>query len=238
MKRVTLAAACAAGLAVTSAQAAEITGGYVDIGYSAFTDDTSVSSWKLAGSGELGFSRVFGLQLDLAAYNFGQISETGTTATLHGVFHVSNSASVGLFLGRDSLNSADATFYGIEGGFEIGPQAGLEAYVARDDGQAGSNSTLLGAKVEGAVSDQFNLNAQIDYVDAPAGVNFSRASVGADYNFGEGAKLYGEIGSARASAFGVSGNEPFIALGFRYDLGAARGTTFGRRGLLDKIPGL
>ena len=47
----------------------------------------------------------------------------------------------------------------------------------------------------------------------------------------------GEVGSAKASALGLSGSEPFVGLGGRVTFGADRGTTFDRRSLLDLLPG-
>lgn len=239
MKKMTLATL---GLTIAFAQstaAAELVGGYVDLGYSAFTDNTRVSKRSLSGSGEVAFTRTFGLQADLGLYDLNAISEVGTNVTLHGNFHVGDFTSLGVFAGRDSLNNQGVNFYGVEAGHEAG-RVEFEGYASIADaaGNNGSNGTLAGLQVRGNINEAWRLKANVDYIDARNGVDATRYSVGADYDFGEGGTFYAEAGGFDANAGTAGANEAFVGFGLRYNLGAKRGTTFGRRGFLDKLPGL
>lgn len=237
MKLLTLPAIAIAGLTALPASAAEITGGYIDLGYSGFTDSNFGSKFYIAGSGELAFTRNFGLQLDLANYNLDQANTSAQAATLHANFHTGESLSLGAFYGSERINSS-AQFYGLEAGYEISARTGIEGYVLRREVSPSEDGTMAGAKIVGSITDRVSLNANVDYIEGLANTSLTNVSIGADYDFGRGAKIYGTVGNANADAFGVSGNEPFVGLGFRFDIGAKRGTTFGRRGVLDKIPGL
>jgi hypothetical protein len=239
MRTLTLAAL---GLTIAFAQsttAAELVGGYVDVGYSAFTDNTRVSKRSLTGSGEVAFTRTFGLQADLGVHDLNAISEVGTNVTLHGNFHVGEFTSLGVFAGRDDLNNQGVNFYGVEAGHEAG-RVQFEGYASIVDaaGNNGSNGTLAGLQIRGNINEAWRLKANIDYIDARNGVDATRYSVGTDYNFGEGGAFYAEVGGFDANAGPVGANETFVGFGLRYNLGAKRGTTFGRRGFLDKMPGL
>lgn len=236
MKSLVLPAAMLAGLLGSPAFSVEATGGYVDLGYTGFVDTDQGAVFHIAGSGEMAFSRSFGLQLDVANYNFDLINEAGQNATLHANWHTGEALSLGGFVGSDWLSSSNRTFYGVEAGYEFSPRTQVEGYVSRYDG-ANGYATLVGARIEGSVANQISLNAVVDHVDAASNSGFTNVSIGADYDFGRGTKLYGKVGNTNAKAFGFSGDEAFVGIGLRFNIGASRGTTFGRRGLLDKITG-
>lgn len=239
MKNIIVAGALASGVCAGAASAAEFTGGYLDLGYSTFTDSDNGSRFYGAGSGELGFTRNFGIQADLSVYRFDEISETGYNGTLHAVFHTNDNLSLGAYYSRDDLDGdSDSNTYGIEAGYEVGA-VGLEGYVSRINFVDASqdNGTLLGFKVDGEVAPQFTLSASVDHLNGSGDIDLTRFSVGADYNVGEGAHIYGEVGSAKLSLGSFSDTEAYVGAGLRINFGAKRGTTFGRRGLLDKIPG-
>lgn len=239
MKISTLAAL---GLTVAFAQAgtaAELVGGYIDVGYSAFTSQSNLSKRSLTGSGEVAFTRTFGLQADLGLHDLNAVNELGTNVTLHGNFHVGDFTSLGVFAGRDSLNNQGVNFYGVEAGHEMG-RVELEGYASVADaaGNNGSNGTIAGLQVRGNINESWRVKANVDYVDARNGVDATRYSVGADYNFGQGGTIYAEAGGYDANAGAVGANEAFVGIGLRYNLGTKRGTTFGRRGFLNTLPGL
>ena len=237
MNKLTIAGAVAAGLLSTQAMAAELVGGSLDIGYSQFTGDgDDLARYTFAGSGELAFNRQFSLQLDLGLYNFDLINETGRNITLHSNFHATDTTSLGLFLGRETLDSAELDFIGAEIGHEFAG-GGIEGYAMHLDG-SGDDGTQIGALVQGELTEQVGLSARIDYLDAGNSTELTRLALGADYKLGEGAALYGEIGNADVSSFGSSADEAFVGAGLRIDFGKGRGTTFGRRGFLDILPGL
>ncbi|WP_372572519.1 porin [Ruegeria jejuensis] len=239
MKNIIVAGALASGFCVGAASAAELTGGYFDLGYSTFTDSDNGSKFYGAGSGELGFTRNFSVQADVGVYRFDEISETGYNGTLHAIFHTNDNLSLGAFYNRDDLDGDnDSNTYGIEAGYEVGA-IGLEGYVSRIDfvDADSDDGTLLGVRIDGEVAPLFTLSASVDYLNGPSDIDLTRVSLGADYNLGEGAHIYGEVGSAKVELGGLSDSEAFVAAGIRLNFGAKRGTTFGRRGLLDKLPG-
>ncbi len=235
----TYAVAVLAALISTPVAAVEFTGGSIDAGYSQFTDGTLGKRFSLAGSAELSITKSFGIQADIATYNFQETNISGQNLTLHGVFHISPDASIGGFYGQDKLSAVKTEYFGIEAGYDFG-RVDLEGYISSGSIQnlSGSSSTLAGAELRGAVTNEVFLTAKFDYLDAPVGINGSRFSVGADYTFQDKVTVYGELGSGRAQIGNASGTEPFVGIGLRFNLGTDRGTTFGRRGLLDKIPGL
>ncbi|MBY6137956.1 hypothetical protein KUV26_00730 [Leisingera daeponensis] len=234
MKRIIGAAAAAAAMA-GSLQAAEITGGSFDLSTSAFADDTDFARKAVGGALELGFSRGFSTQLDLFYADFNATRLEGANATLHGIAHVSDSTSLGLFYGVEEAGNDEYDFYGIEAGHEFG-FADAEFYLGEGDDGAISG-TIAGIAIRKDVTSQFTINAGLDHLDLGS-IDLTRIAAGAEYDIGEGAKFYGELGSLNADAQNLSGNEAFVGIGFKWDFGANRGTTFGRRGLVSKLPGL
>ncbi len=237
MKVLVALAVAGAGFA-SQAMAAEVTGGSLDFQYSGFTEDSSVARFMAAGSMEIGFNRAFATQLDIAGYRFNSVGETGYTGTAHAVFHASESTSLGVFLGRDEISGSGLTFYGLEAGFEAGQFNG-EAHYTKGDSN-GSDSNIFGLSVGYAFANAFEAKAHLDRLDAGGGLDSTRFSVGLDYEIANGnTTLYGEIGSVDVSASNTSlGSNTFIGIGAKFDLGADRGTTFGRRGVLNFFPGL
>ncbi len=246
MKNLFVFGALTAGIYAGAAQAVEVTGGYVDLGYSGLTDQTDFQRYNLNGAGEIAFSRSVGLQLDLGAYRFNSLDETVTNATLHGVFHVSPNGSLGVFYGQENLPatngfiSEDFRFFGIEGGYDAG-QVDIEGYLGRQDVDVvnNANGTIFGISVNSYVTDSWELSLNYDLVDNIEGaLDISTLSIGADYDLSPNAKVYGEVGNARYAIGNGSTNETYVGVGVRINLGASRGTTFGTRGVAAKIPGL
>lgn len=242
MKKLLTGSLLAAMISSTSVQAVEITGGYLDLGYSTFTDGDLGDKYNYNGSGELAFSRAFSLQLDLGGYRFQDLSENATNVTLHTNLHTSGNASIGAFYGREYVDGPDFEFYGIEGGFDAG-LADIEGYIGRQQTTdiSGLDGTLLGVAIISDVSPKWQIRAGYDLVNDVYGIlDYGLLSLGADYSVSDNAEIYGTIGNAHLTSDVVSGSgdEAYINVGVRINLGNSRGTTFGRRGVLDKIPGL
>ncbi|KIC19083.1 MULTISPECIES: hypothetical protein [unclassified Leisingera] len=234
MKRL-FSAACAAAALAGSLQAAEITGGSFDLSTSAFADDTDYARTAVGGAVELGFSRSFSTQLDLFYADFNLTDLEGANATLHGIAHVSSTTSLGLFYGIEETGRDEYDFYGIEAGHEFG-FADAEFYLGEGDDGAISG-TIAGVAFRRDVNSQFTVGAGLDHLDL-GNIELTRIAASAQYDVGKGAKFYGELGSLNAEAQNLSGNEAFVGIGLKWDFGANRGTTFGRRGLVNKLPGL
>lgn len=234
MKYVIPMAIAAMGLA-HGALAVEVTGGTAEIGYSTFTSNSNVSRTFGAGGLEVGFTRAFSLQFDLAFYGFNAVNDTGRSATIHSIYHVNDTTSLGFFIGNDDVSGIDANFYGIEGGFEL-ETLDAELYLASGDDN-GISGSLMGVSLKHDLGNSFGLTGQLDHADFNGGIDFTRFSVGVSYDLSPTAVLYGEVGSLSASALGLSGSESFIGIGARINFGADRGVTFKRRGLLEFLPG-
>lgn len=242
MKKILLYSVLTTTLATSAAQAVELTGGYLDLGYSTFTDSNLGDKLNFNGSGELAFSKAFSTQLDLGAYRFPNQSENGTSWTLHANLHTNSNASFGAFYGRDYVNGPDLAFYGIEAGFDAGP-AEVEGYLGRQEvvGSSGFDGALFGISVVTDINDQWQFNASYDLLDNVYGVlDYNLFSIGANYAVSGNAEIYGTLGTAHVTSPIVSGstNEAYVGIGVRVNLGNERGATFGRRGVLTKLPGL
>ncbi len=240
MKTAFVCSALTAATIAGAVQAAEITGGYIDLGYSTFTDSNLGDVYNLNGSGEVAFSKSFSTQLDLGGYRFQDEDLDGNGFTLHANLHTGNSASFGAFYGRDNLEHEDFQFYGLEAGFDAGTVE-IEGYIGRQDlkGVSDADGTVLGIAVFSDINDKWELNAKYDLLDNVEGLlDVNTFSVGTAYNLTEQAEVYGELGTAHMSVGNASTNEAFVGVGVRMNFGKSRGTTFGRRGVLTKLPGL
>lgn len=224
--------ACAMG----PAHAVEVTGADITLGYSAFTEDNDFNASALEGSLEVGFNKQFGVQLDLGYHKFGAIDDDATTATLHGIYHVDDATSLGLFYGRDSALGGNIDFYGIEAGHEY-DRFDVEGYVAHGE-ESGFSGTVVGLSGAYAATDSFKLGLSLDNADFDGGVTVRRVGVKGAYDFGTAASVYAEIGSLNGKVGGFSDSETFVGVGASFSFGADRGATFGQRGLAHLIPGL
>jgi len=218
------------------AGAVEVTGSTVDLSYSTFFDDTDVSRFALGGQVEVGFTRNFSLQFDAAYYDLNAVNDSGRTLGVHAIYHFSEEGSLGAFWGNDDISGSDVDFYGLEGGYEFN-SVDAEVYFATCD-TAGVDGTIIGADPYGEIGNGFGLGAGIDHGNFDGGVDVTRFNVMVDYAATRNTSVYLEIGSLDVNAFGLSGSEGFIGFGARFDFGAERGATFGRRGLLELLPGL
>ena len=233
MNRILLSATCMVAIFAHMAQAGEVTGGSVGLGYSAFTDDSAgtVSKTALSGSLEYGFDRNFGLQGDLSLGRLGFVEADTTSFTLHGLYHANETASFGVFLGRDEIEGEGGNFYGFEAGFEQGQLNG-DVYAAAGD-YDGLNGSLLGIGAAYDATDSFTLGGSYDKLNIE-GYDLSRVQLEAEYRMDKFA-LTGQLGSANVED---AGSETYFGLGARINFGAKRGTTFDRRGLVEALPGL
>lgn len=227
-------AAIAATLFVVASplSAQGITGGTIGVEVDAQSDLSDIGGTTYFGGIEYGINRDFSIAADLSSYSFDSISNDVTSATVHGIYHLSDSASVGLFLGQDRNDGATADVYGIEGGTEF-MGGTVEGFVGMVDGA--SDATIFGIDGNYDWSDAISFTGSAAFGNYDDG-NSSKFSVGASYTIANGPDLYAEIGSATAEAGGVSDSDTFIGIGARINFGAARGTTFDQRSLFEILP--
>jgi Gram-negative porin len=236
MKNIILAASALAALSAAPAFAQQITGGEASLTYSAFSDDTDFSATALDASVEFGFSRDFGLQLDMGSRSFNTVDETAQNYVLHGIYNTSESVSLGAFYGVDRFNGETIDIYGFEVGAEMGA-LDLEAYWARGDldGDTGDGFGVAGRT---KLASGTTLGLRYDTVDLGGGLEISNLAVEADYAVTDTVSLNASYGTAEVEFSGFSADEPFFAIGATFTFGAERGTTFGKRSVFSTLPGL
>lgn len=222
-------------LAGTGAHAQQVTGGSIELSYSAFNDDTDVNRTSLEGSIELGFNRNIAMQFDLGFHGFGAIDDNSTNFTVHGIYHANDRVSLGLFAGVEDFVGESESFLGLEAGVEASKFGG-EIYLA--DFDVGTESVqLYGLHTELEVSESVSIGLDYDRIDDDF-VTFDSLKLSADYSFGQGAAAFAEIGSGEVGIGDLSASEAFFGLGLRFNFGADRGATFDRRSLGGVFPGL
>ncbi|PTE22149.1 hypothetical protein FAZ78_09225 [Cereibacter changlensis] len=217
------------------AHAVELTGAEVGASHSFFVDDTSVSKTTLQGSAELGFGPMFGVQGDLGINWLNESDETATSATLHGLYHVNDQTSLGLFYGSDKLDGEHRDYYGFEVG-QKGPSFDVEAYVGRGE-DSGLTGTMMGVEGRFAVSGAFGLGGKLQNADFDDDASMTRVGLTGDYTMPNGMGLTAELGRLNSDGLGV-GDETYVGIGAKMSFGPNQGVTFGKRGLLDVLPGL
>lgn len=236
MKPQAMAAVLAMGLVPISANAQAISGANVDVSHYQFTNNSKGTRQALRGSFELGLGETVSTQIDLGYYRFGQSGTSGHSATLHGIYQFDYGGAVGAFWGTEDENTIDRNFYGLEATYDFSTVT-VEGYFTRGRVQ-GTNATLLGGKITSDLGTNLTLNAQVDYLNNKSGSDLTRLAIGADYALGSGVALYGELGNGNARVANFSSNDAFIGFGMKFNLGDRPGTTFGRRALLDRLPGM
>ncbi|WP_376871628.1 hypothetical protein [Albirhodobacter sp. R86504] len=226
------AAILAAGFA-QAAVAGEVTGGALGYSYSAFSDDSAgnVDKNALAGSVEYGFDRQFAVQGDLSFMKFGATDFDGKAFTLHGIYHLDDFTSFGAFITREDVESLGQTSYGLEVGHEMGLME-VEGYIAH--GEADDiDGNLFGISALYNATESFSFGLGYDNLDVDS-VDASRVALVSEYAF-DRVVISGELGQADIEDLG---SESYFELGARMTFGANRGTTFGKRGFLEILPGL
>jgi hypothetical protein len=248
MKKLSVLAVAGLG-AMTIAQPAlslEMTGGDIALGYSAFSEKVegeTLSQTSIEGSLELGFTKEFGAQVDFGVQQFEQLNNLGadnaTNVTLHGLYHMNETATFGAFYGRDSLEDLDLDFYGLEAGFE-GSGFDVEAYFGTGelDGVDGKGN-VFGVSGAYELTSSFELIGSFAKASFDGDVDVSTFEAGVAYNFTNSVQIAATLGRLSGEVEGLgSESEDYFGLEAEYSFGAARGATFGERGLIHLIPGL
>ncbi len=229
-------AVCAAAFSALSTFAfgQGFTGGQLSIEYNAPTSGDDFGGTTYSGGLEYSINRQFAVAVDASSYRLDNINTTASSFTLHGIYHLSESASVGAFAGQDSASDSNVMLYGIEGGTEFSGGV-IGGYFALSNGDS-DDATMFGLDASYALNEAFTIVGDLDVtsLDDDTATNIS---VGAEYQMPRGPKFYGHIGSLNADGNGVGGNETYVGLGARIEFGAARGTTFDQRSRFETLAG-
>lgn len=203
------------------------TGGELTIDAYAFSEGDDPTGTNYSGALEYSVNRSISVAGAISVYDFSLLDESVTNVTLHGIYHLSDEASVGAFVGNESSGDDDVSFYGIEGGYETG-QFEVEGYIAAYDND--DDSTVLGLSGAYQFNDTISGIANIGF-GSIGDQDYTRLSAGAEYEFIAGPSVYAEIGSISSDEV----DSTFIGLGASIQFGAERGTTFDRRGAFESI---
>ena len=229
-------AAASLALMAAPASAFEVTGGELELTYSAFEEDSDFSRTSLEGSLEAAFSRSVAAQVDLGGYKFNFVDDEATNATVHAIYHANDAASFGIFYGQDSLDGESTDFYGLEAGHEF-EGVDIEAYVATGE-EADVDGTVIGINGVIALNDRFDIGASYDTADFDGDVSLNRFAVTGTAHVTDNMGVFAEVGSLEGEVAGLSDSELFFGVGAEVTFGAKRGSTFGQRGLAHLVPGL
>ena len=226
----------AAVLAVigSGAMAQGITGGSIGVEVTQPTDFEEFIGTNYFGAIEYGITRQFAVSADVSSYRFDSLDQDATSATLHGVYHLGDTASVGVFFGQDKLEGEDSlNIYGIEGGTEfMGGQ--VEAYVGVADNDA--DTKIFGFDGNYNFNEAISFKGGAAFQDSGDEGSASTISIGAEYTITGGPSLYAELGNVNVDSGATDESETFIGLGARINFGSARGTTFGQRSVFEALP--
>lgn len=224
--------AAAAGSA--QAQGFGFSGGEISAEALAYSDSGDIGKTAYSGALEFGITQHISVAVDLGFYGLQTLDLQADTATIHGIYQLNETVSLGAFYGQDTLDGDDARLFGIEGGTEFGAAA-VEGYFAKLDG-AGDNATLLG--VSGTYGFSQSISALGSFNIADLGdASSNRLALGGQYTIANGPDLWAEIGTVKIDDGVISSDDTFISIGARIEFGAARGTTFGRRSLFETASG-
>ena len=193
----------------------------------AYSSDTDLGETAYNGGLEFGIVPGLSVAADFAYHGFRGLDGNSSTLTVHGLYDLTPTATVGLFYGQDRRDAGDSDLYGIEGATNLsGIQ--VEGYLGQFDGDIGQG-TLLGVNGAFAFTDAISATASAGIVNGDE--NWKRLSIGGEYQFGNGPTVFAEVGKYDGDVDG----ENFISIGARIELG--QGTTFGPRGITEILPG-
>ncbi len=176
------------------------------------------------------------MQTDLSLYNYNATSKSGNDVTLHAIYNAGQKTSFGAFYGRDQISGGHQGFYGLEAGHQSGP-VGVEGF-AEYGSQSGVHGTILGILGRYAVTPGAGLGLSLQHASFSGSISGTRVGLIGDVKVADNVKLYGVVGNLSASGSGLSGSRSFVGLGAKFNFGPDGGVAFGKRGLLEFIPGL
>lgn len=209
-------------VAGTPAFAQEFTGGELGIEYNTFVDNFDIDGVSYNGAAEIAFTRDIGFGLDVDKFDIGE-GGSDPRITLHGIYHLSETASVGAFYAQSPGVDIDNASYGIEGGTAfLGGDVG--GYIGMQD-VGDVDVVIFGLDSKTPITEKFSAFTDFDLV-ADTNVAVSTSELGISYQMQNGPEFYGQYGSLSAATGGGSASTDYIGIGARITFGATRGTTF------------
>ena len=229
-------------LAGSPALAQGFTGAEVNLEYQSFSnEDAEIDATAFSAGLEFGITRSISVAADFSVFNPGEDEdgadgESPTSVTLHGMYHLSDAATVGLFYGRDSVADDSLDYYGVEAGYETGSfEIGGYYGQGDDDGIEFGVFGLDAAYYFGSFAVTGALSSA-----GTDGFAIATAEIGGRYAFNETLDVYAEMGSVGIDYTGdaeVDADANYVGLGVTMTVGADRGTTFNARSVATSLYG-
>lgn len=217
---------------------AEVSGAELSLGYSGLADGGArdVNKMTLGAGLEFSLAPQVSIQGDLAKTWYGILDGSGESYAVHGIYHLPSGFALGGFAGHDSVSDEGVDFYGLEAGGIFG-MMDVEGALSWFDGN-GSDGFGVSVKGDYALSDRFAVGGKFATISADDGDAWRVSGTGA-YQILPGLQAEGELGLYDGDGMNT---ETFVGFGVRATFGGdaitRSGTTFGKRGLHDFLPGL
>ncbi|MBB5723871.1 hypothetical protein FHS72_003516 [Loktanella ponticola] len=200
--------------------AQQFTGGELGFEYNQFVDDDSINGTNYHLGAEMAFNRSFSIAANVQNLDF---EGDDTSATLHGIYHLNETSSLGVFVAG---NGDEQTSFGFEGGTELW-KGDIGGYIGQVDVD-GETAVIFGLSSNTPIGANFSVFSDLDFV-ADDDVAVSTQELGVEYNITGGADIFAQVGQAEVFTDFGSDAETYVGIGARIQFGAARGTTFEAR---------
>ncbi|MEO9862353.1 MAG: hypothetical protein ABJO29_08350 [Yoonia sp.] len=218
MKIILSAAVCILSASPVFAQ--QFTGGELGFEYNQFVDDGSLDGTNYHAGVEMTFDRSFAIGANIQDLGF---TGRDTSLTLHGIYHLNETSSLGVFVASDG---DDNNSFGFEGGTEFlrGDIGGYIGQVEISD----QSALIFGLSSNTPIGANFSVFSDFDMVAEDA-VAVSTQELGIEYSIAGGADIFAQVGQAEVFTDFGNASETYVGIGARIQFGAARGTTFEAR---------
>lgn len=228
-----LAAALAVCLALPQLAGAEVIGAQLGYDYTALAERNmgGVNKSDLNGALDYALSPAFGVQGDMSMRFLDGTRKDSQGLTLHGYTRLGTGLSLGGFVGKEWFEGKGIENYGLEAAGQMNALSYEIAYTHTDG--ATSNGNMLSARGAYALNSQLSLGLRGDNFNG-GGDNYKRLGGTVGYTLPSGMKMTGELGFVDLDG---SPAESYVGIGLKASFGANGGTTFGRRGFIDALPG-
>lgn len=233
--RFSLIAAAMLALAPVVSNAADLTGGSVELGYSNITNANygyTPESKSVSGSAEIGFGNGFAVQGDLGYTDFGRDFSYGKTIALHAIYHPTKTTAFGAFYGRLYAGDEGINYYGLEAGFGVNRFWG-EGYFSHAElpsyAPYNFNLDMYGVSGRYALNDRIELKAAFDGLDVFY-MKSHHVGLGIDYRLNDHFALTGNVGRVYVDG---NGSTDYVGIGAKFTFGPNKRATFRQRSLLD-----
>ena len=221
---------------------AEVTGAELSLGYSGLADGGArdINKMTLGAGLEFALSPQVSVQGDLTKTWYGVMDGSGESYAAHGIYHLPSGVALGGFVGHDKIDGEGIDFYGLEAGGTFGA-VDVEGALSWIDGsgRSGTGSDGFGFSLSGdyAIAPQLAVGGKFATITADSGDAWRLSGTGA-YQILPGLQAQGEVGLYDGDGMDT---ETFVGFGVKATFGGdaitRSGTTFGKRGLQEFLPG-